>query len=115
MHTDCRVLWRERDRAASLSRAEKPRSPAASLSWGARPDPDLDKLLLLLWAHYIQAGPHLLRTGLLQVVGYLLRNTKERVLLISAKNRMFADAKGKWLDRLPSSLGGLARASGRLL
>ena len=29
------------------------------------PDPCLDRLLLLFWAHYIQVGPHLLCTGLI--------------------------------------------------
>ena len=50
IHTDYRVLWRERDGTATLSRGE-------------RPDPCLDRLLLLLWAHYIEDGPHLLCTG----------------------------------------------------
>ena len=29
------------------------------------PDPCLDRLLLLLWVHYMEDGPHLLGTGLL--------------------------------------------------
>ena len=49
-HTDSQVLWRKRDGAATLSRGE-------------RPDPCLDRLLLLFWAHYIEDGPHLLCTG----------------------------------------------------
>ena len=49
-HMDHRVLWRKRDGAAALSRGE-------------RPDPCLDRLLLLFWAHYIEDGPHLLSTG----------------------------------------------------
>ena len=52
IHTDCRVLWRERDFAASLSRDEPP-------------GPCLDRLLLLFWAHYIEDDPHLVCTGLL--------------------------------------------------
>ena len=50
IHTDHRVLWRKRDSAATLSRRE-------------HPDPCLDELLLLFWAHYIEDGPHLLCTG----------------------------------------------------
>ena len=44
------VLWRRRDGKATLFRAE-------------HPDPCLDRLVLLLWAHYIEDGPHLLCTG----------------------------------------------------
>ena len=44
IHTD--YLWRKRDCTATLSRGE-------------RPDPCLDRLLLLFWAHYIEElGPH---------------------------------------------------------
>ena len=48
IHTDYyRVLWRKRDGKATLSRGE-------------RPNPCLDGLLLLFWAHYIEDGPYLL-------------------------------------------------------
>ena len=50
IHTDYQVLWRQRDSTATLSRGE-------------HPDPCLDRLLLLLWAHYIEDDPHLLCTG----------------------------------------------------
>ena len=50
VHMDYRVLWRERDSMATLSREECP-------------DPCLNRLLLLFWAHYIEDGPHLLCTG----------------------------------------------------
>ena len=40
----------------------------ATLSREERPDPCLDRLLLLFWAHYIEDGPHLLCTGSLYVV-----------------------------------------------
>ena len=36
-----------------------PRSALDTLSKGERPDPCLDKLLLLFWAHYIEDSPHL--------------------------------------------------------
>ena len=52
VHTDYQVLWRKRDRAATLSRGECPNL-------------FLDRLLLLFWAGYIEDGPHLLLTGLL--------------------------------------------------
>ena len=52
------------------------------------PNPCLDRLLLLFWAHYIEDGPHLLCTGSLQVIDHLLRTTKDRILLISSKRRM---------------------------
>ena len=55
IHMDYRVLWRKRDSTATLSR-------------GVCPDPYLDRLLLLFWAHYIEDDPHLLCTGLLWVV-----------------------------------------------
>ena len=57
IHADYQVLWRKRDSTATLSRGECP-------------DPCLDRLLLLFWAHYIEDGPHLLCTGLLQVVTF---------------------------------------------
>ena len=50
IHTDYRVLWRKRDSTATLSR-------------GKCPNPCLDKLSLLFWAHYIEDGLHLLCTG----------------------------------------------------
>ena len=45
IHTDCQALWRKRYSMATLSRGE-------------HPDPCLDRLLLLFWAHYIEDGPH---------------------------------------------------------
>ena len=50
IHMDYQVLWRNRDGMATLSRGE-------------RPDPSLDRLLLLFWAHYFEDGPHLLCIG----------------------------------------------------
>ena len=50
IHTDYRVLRRKRVGRATVSRGE-------------RPDPFLDRLLLLFWAHYMEDGPHLLCTG----------------------------------------------------
>ena len=41
---------------------------ARPLSQEENPPPCLDRLLLLVWAHYIEDGPHLLCTGLLWVV-----------------------------------------------
>ena len=38
------------------------------LSQEEHPDPCLDRLLLLLWAHYIEDDPHLLCTGSLWAV-----------------------------------------------
>ena len=45
-HTDYQDLWRKMDSTATLSRGECP-------------DPCLDRLLLLFWAHYIKDGPYL--------------------------------------------------------
>ena len=53
--------------------AEKQELPSPVLEKGGQgeslkrrvPDPFLDRLLLLFWAHYIEDGPHLLCTGLL--------------------------------------------------
>ena len=59
------ILWRKRDGTATLSKGE-------------HSDPCFDRLLLLLWAHYIEDGPHLLCTGLLQVVTFT-ENTGEDV------------------------------------
>ena len=50
IHKDYQVLWRKWDGTATLSRGE-------------HPDPCLDRLLLLSWAHYSEDGPHLLCTG----------------------------------------------------
>ena len=50
IHKDYRVLWRKGDQMATLSRGE-------------HPNPCLDRLLLLFWAHYIEDGPHLLGIG----------------------------------------------------
>ena len=36
---------------------------AQPLSRGEHPDPCLDRLLFLFWAHYIEEDPHLLCTG----------------------------------------------------
>ena len=52
---------------ATFSRAER-LSALATLSRGERPDPCLDRLLLLFWSHYIEEDPHLLCTGVLYVV-----------------------------------------------
>ena len=61
----------------------------ATLSREEVPDPSLDRLLLLFWAHYIEDGPHLLCTGSLQVV------TENRMLLITSKKRDICKCKGK--------------------
>ena len=45
-----------------------PQSTLATLSTEEHPDPCLDRLLLLFWAHYIEDGPHLLCTGWLWAV-----------------------------------------------
>ena len=42
IHTDNQVLWRKKDGSATLSRGE-------------RPKPCLDRLLLVFWAHYMEA------------------------------------------------------------
>ena len=60
------ILWRKRDSRATLSRGE-------------HPDPCLDRLLLLFWAHYIEDDPHLLCTGCFRQ----LQKAKERGLLIT--------------------------------
>ena len=55
IHTDYRVLWRKRDSTEMDS--------MATLSRGERPNPCLDRLLLLFWAHYTEDGPHSLCKG----------------------------------------------------
>ena len=59
-------------------------------------DPHLDRLLLLLWAHYIQDGPHLL-CNRFTVGDYLLQTTKDRILLITSKRRML-QLRGKVVE-----------------
>ena len=78
IHTDYQVLWRKKDGSATLSRGE-------------HPNPCLDRLLLLFWAHYIEDGPHLLCT----LGGYLLQKTKERMLLITSKKKDICKCKKK--------------------
>ena len=51
------ILWRKRDSMATLQVRERARGPERE------PDPCLDRVLLLFWAHYIKDGPHLLCTG----------------------------------------------------
>ena len=43
---------------------------------------------------------------------YLLQITKERMLLITSKERMFANQGGKWLTGYTPYLGGLAQILG---
>ena len=81
IHRDYRVLWRKGDGTATLSRGELP-------------DPCLDRLLLLFWAHYIDNGPHLLCAGRFALGGYLLQKTKERMLLITSRKDI-CKCKGK--------------------
>ena len=52
------------------SPVEKKGQQGHSVSEREGPDPCLDRLLLLSWAHYIEDGPHLLCTGSLQVVTF---------------------------------------------
>ena len=72
------IPWRKRDCRATLSRGE-------------HPDPCLDRLLFLFWAHYIEDGPHLLCTGSFR----WLQKTKERMLLITSKRKDMYKCKGK--------------------
>ena len=59
------ILWRKKDGMATLQEGERAReSPRESA------DPRLDKLFLLLWAHYMEDGPHLLCTGSPQVITF---------------------------------------------
>ena len=72
---DYRVLWRKRDGTATLSRGECP-------------DPCLDRLLLLFWAHYIKDGPYLPFT----------ENKGEDVANYIKKRRIFSNVKGKVVE-----------------
>ena len=56
IHTDYRVLWRKRDSTATLSR-------------GKRPNPCLDRLLLLFWVQYMEDDPHV--ANYIKEEGYL--------------------------------------------
>ena len=89
IHMDYRVLGRKRDSTATLSRGESP-------------DPCLDRLLLLFWAHYIEDGPHLLCTGSLEVV---TENKGEDVANYIKKRRIFANVKGKVVEPVTLGLG----------
>ena len=51
------------------------------------PDPWLDRLLLLFWAHYIR-GWSSFTMHRFTVGDYLLQTTKERMLVITSKRRM---------------------------
>ena len=50
------------------------------------PDPCLDRLLLLFWAYYIGWSSFTMHR--FTIGDYLLRTTKERMLLITSKRRM---------------------------
>ena len=56
-----------------------PWSASVTLSREKHPDPFLDRLLLLLGAHYIEDGPHTIHRFTLG--GYLLQKTKESMLI----------------------------------
>ena len=66
------------------------------------PNPCLDRLLLLFWVQYIKGWSSFTRFA---VGDYLLQITKERMLLITSKNRMFANQGEKWLNWLRFILG----------
>ena len=73
-----------------------------------RANPCLDRLLLFFWAHYIKGRSsvtmHRFTTG-----DYLLRTTKDRILLITSKRRML-QLEGETAHTL--YLGGLAQTLG---
>ena len=64
-----------------------------SLGERAGPDPSLDRLLLLFWAHYIKDVPHLLCTGSLSVVTFY-RKQRSDVASNILRRGIFANAKG---------------------
>ena len=66
IHMDYQVLWRKRDGTDTFSRGE-------------RPDPGLDRLLLLFWAVTLR----MVLIYYAQVCFRRLQKTKERVLLIT--------------------------------
>ena len=69
----------------------------ATLSRGKHPDPCLDRLLLLFWAHYIEDGS--------QVV---TENKGEDVANYIKKEGYLQMQREKWLSWLHSFLEGLA-------
>ena len=100
------ILWRKRGCMAALQVRERARGLERAQE---RADPHLDRLLLFFWAHYIHRGwssftMHRFITG-----DYLLRTTKDRILLITSKTRML-QLKGE--TRHTPHLGGLAQTLG---
>ena len=59
-----RVLWLQWTNSHGLPSLVEEKGQRGH-SRGEQPDPCLDRLLLLFWAHYIEDGPYLLCTGLL--------------------------------------------------
>ena len=67
------------------------------------PDPCLDSLLLLFWAHYMEDAPHLLCTVLLYVITFYRQKGKNVANYFKQKD--VTDQGGKWLNWLHSILG----------
>ena len=65
IHTDYRNPVEKKGLRGHSLKKKAPLSTSATLSKGEHPDPCLDRLLLLFWAHYIEDDPLLLCTGLL--------------------------------------------------
>ena len=93
IHTEYGILWRKTDRMATLSRGEPP-------------NPCLDRLLLLFWAHYTERGPHLLCTGSLWVVTFY-RTQRRGCSSLHQRRRIFANVKGKVVELVTLVLGRL--------
>ena len=67
------------------------------------PDPCLDRLLLLFWAHYIEDGPHLLCTGCCRWLHFT--DNKGQNAANYFKEKDLTAQGGKWLNCLHSMHG----------
>ena len=109
-----RVLWLWRTNSHWLQKSCGEKGTAWPLSkweraWGQEraperePDPCLDRLLLLFWAHYIKDDPHLLCTGSPQVITFYRYKGKNVANYFKEKDVI--DQGEKWLNWLHSILG----------
>ena len=71
-----------------------------SLSEREEPNPCLDRILLLFWVHYIEDGPHLVRSRQLPFT-----DNKRKNVANYFKEKDVADQGEKWLNWLHSILG----------
>ena len=76
---------------------------ALSVKERVGPVPCLDRLLLFLGTLHRGWSSFTMQKFILD--GYILQKTKERMLLITLKKRIFADVKGKVIELVKLNLG----------